>query len=52
MVAIVTELCKFEYNSIPMGVCASGDIFQAKVYELIGDLKGIKTYFYDILVLS
>ena len=35
-----------------MGMCASGDIFQAKVDELIGDIGGIKKYIDDILVLS
>ena len=35
-----------------MGKCASGDIFQAKVDNLLGYIKGIKTYIDDILVLS
>ena len=35
-----------------MGLCASGDIFQAKVYELIGDIGCIMTYIDDILVLD
>ena len=35
-----------------MGMCASGDIFQAKVYKLLGDIKGIKTYIGDILISS
>ena len=35
-----------------MGMCASRDIFQAKVYKLVGDIKGVKTYVYDILVLG
>ena len=35
-----------------MGMCASGDIFQANVDELLGDIEGVKTYFGDILVLS
>ena len=34
-----------------MGMCASGDISQAKVDKLLGDIKGIKTYIDDILVL-
>ena len=29
-----------------------GDIFQAKVDELLSDIKGVKTYIDDILVLS
>ena len=35
-----------------MGMCASGDILQAKVYNMFGDIKKFKTYTYDILVLS
>ena len=32
-ITIVTAFGKFRYNRLPMGVYASGDIFQAKVYE-------------------
>ena len=35
-----------------MGMCASGDIFQDKVYELLGDIELFKMYIDDILVLS
>ena len=35
---IVTEFWKFRYNRVPMGLCAFGDIFQAKVGELLGDI--------------
>ena len=52
MMMIVTEFGKFRYNRLPMGMCASGDIPQSKVDELLGDIKGIKTYINDILVLS
>ena len=31
-------------------MCASGDIFQDNVHELIGDIKGVKTYIDDILI--
>jgi hypothetical protein len=34
MTTIVTEFSKFRYNVLPMGMCCSGDIFQAKVDEL------------------
>ena len=34
-----------------MGMCTSGDIFQAKLDNMLGDIKGIKTYIDDILVL-
>ena len=49
---IVTEFGKFRYNYLPMGMCASGDILQAKVDELLGDIKGVNTYIDDILILS
>ena len=35
-----------------MRMCASGDIFQAKLNELLSDINGIKTYIDDIIVLS
>ena len=51
MTTIVTEFGKFRYNCLPMGMCVSGDIFQAKVNELLGDIDGVKAYIDDILVL-
>ena len=35
-----------------MVMCASWDIFQAKVYKLLGDIEGVKTHIDDIIVLS
>ena len=52
MMTIVTEFSKFRYNHLPMCMCASGGIFQSQVDELLGDIKGVKTYIDDILVLS
>ena len=52
MTTIVTEFSKFKYNSLPMGMCSFGDIFQAKVGELLGDIERFKIYIDDILVLS
>ena len=51
MTTIVTEFGKFRYNRLPMGMCTSGDILQAKIDELIGDIDGVKTYIDDIIVL-
>ena len=48
---IFTEFGKFRYNVLPMGLCVSGDIFQTKVNELLGDIEGFKEYIDDILVL-
>ena len=52
MTKIVTEFGKFRYNRLPMGMCASGDIFQAKVDKLLGYIKGVKTYIDGILILG
>ena len=52
MTAIVTEFGKFEYNRLPMVMCDLGDILQAKLYKMLGDIDGVKTYIDDILVLS
>ena len=35
---IFTGFGKFRYNRLPMGVCASGDISQAKSDELLRDI--------------
>ena len=51
MASIVPEFGKFKYNCLIMGICTSGYIFQAKVDEVIGDIKGVKTYIDGILVL-
>ena len=51
MATIFTEFGIFGYSCLPMGMCASGYIFHAKVYELIGDIEGVKTYIDDILIL-
>ena len=48
---IVTEFGKFRYNRLSMGMCASGDISQAKVDKLLGNIKGVKMYIKDILIL-
>ena len=52
MTVIVIEFGKFRYNRLPMGMCASAYISQAKVDELLGDIEDIKTYIDDILVLN
>ena len=52
MTTIVTEFGKYRCNVLPLGMCVSGDIFQAKVNELLGDIEGVKAYIDDILVLN
>ena len=49
MMKIVNKFRTFRYNHLPMRMCASGDIFQAKVDELPGYIRGIKSYIDDIL---
>ena len=52
MLTIVSEIGTFRYNRFPMGMCASVDIFQAKVDKLLGNIERNKTYINDIIVLS
>ena len=52
MTTIITEFGKFRYNCLPMGMCTLGEIFQAKVDELLVDIEGVNTHAGDILVLS
>ena len=47
---IVAEFGEFRYNMVPMELCASGDILQAKVDDISSDIKGVKVYFNNILV--
>ena len=49
---IITEYGTFRYKRLPMGVACSPDIFQAKIYELLGDIDGTKAYIDDILVVK
>ena len=44
MTTIVTEIGKFRYNCLPMGMCALGDILQTKVDKILGDIEGVKMY--------
>ena len=49
---IVTAFGKFQYTVLLIEMVTSGDIFQAKVKELLGDIKGVKAYIDNILVLN
>ena len=51
MCTIITEFGKFRYKRLPMGVCGSPDIFQAKINELLGDIEGIRAYIDDVLAI-
>jgi Reverse transcriptase (RNA-dependent DNA polymerase). len=52
LTTIITEFGKLRYDVLSMGMCCSGDVFQAKVDQLLGDIEGVKTYIDDILVIS
>ena len=52
LTTIVIEFGKLRYNRVPIGICAYGDIFQAKVEELLGDIEVFKPYIENILVLD
>ena len=52
MCTIITKYGKYRYKRLPMGVACSPDIFQAKIYELLGDIEGTKAYIDDILVVK
>ena len=51
---IVTEFWKFKYNIVLVELCASGDIFQYKLYELLSDIDGsrhfLEIYWYLVKV--
>ena len=52
MCTIVTEFGKYIYRRLLMGVSCGPDIFQAKIYELLGDIEGTKAYMDDILIIK
>ena len=52
MTTIVTGFWIFRYNRLRMGMCVSGDIFQDKLYKLLSNIEGLKTYIDSVLVLS
>ena len=49
---LLNEFGKIRYTCLPMGMVISGDIFQAKVYDLIGDIEGVHMYIDDILCIG
>ena len=48
---IVFPWGKYEYTRLPMGLCNSPDIFQAKMGELMYDLENVRAYIDDLLVI-
>ena len=49
---IVFPWGKYEYLRLPQGLCNSPDIFQEKISELMFDLKYVRAYIDDVLVLT
>ena len=52
LTTIITGFWKFRYNRAPMGLCAYGDIFQAKVDEILIDIEVVEPYIEYIIVLG
>ena len=52
LTTIVTEFGKSRYNRVPMVLCASNEIFQAKADNILGDINGVKKYTNSIIVLG
>ena len=48
MTNIVTKFGKLRYNRLPMYMCTSVDTLQAKIYKILADISGVKTYIDDI----
>ena len=51
MAASSIVVWKFRYNHLLIGMCASGNIFQARVDKILSDIKGVKNYIDGILLL-
>ena len=49
---IFAKFVKLRHNWLWMGMCASSDIFESKIDELLGYIEGFKLYIYNIIVLS
>jgi len=49
---IVLPWGKYSYNSLPMGVCNSPDIFQEKISELFQGFEYVRAYIDDVLLVS
>ncbi len=49
---IVFPWGKYSYQSLPMGLCNSPDVFQEKMSDLMRGLEFVRAYIDDILVIS
>ena len=49
---IVLPWGKYEYQRLPMGLCNSPDIFQAKISCLMANLEYVRAYIDDLLIIT
>ena len=49
---IVLPWGKYEYNSLPMGLCNSPDVFQEKIATLMSGLEFVRAYIDDLLIIT
>ena len=49
---IILPIGKYHYKHLPMGVANSPDIFQHKINYLFQGFEFIRTYIYDLLILT
>ena len=49
---IILPWGKYEYQRLPMGLCTSPNIFQEKMGILMQDLKYVRAYIDDLLILT
>ena len=52
MCTVTTALVKYEYNSLPMGVCIVSDIFQEQMSALMDNLESSRIYPENLLIIS
>ena len=49
---IVLPWGKYEYDSLPMGLCNSPDVFQEKISTLMSGLEFVRAYIDDLLIIT
>ena len=45
-----THVGRFKYKRLPFGLNSANEVFQKKVYQVFGDLEGVKVMYDDVLV--
>ena len=49
---IILSWGKYKYKRLPMGVCNFPDIFQEKTNEMFHGIEFIRTYIYELLIIT